>query len=191
MTSFQAFFYSSGQAAVHHAVLRPLRGNRQDPPPGIAQQPAVPPLQGPEMHREVEGVAEQAALPRHSVGQEGIHVNHMGNQGENRSEIRQRRPSRQRQGQQRGYVETLGNADNLYSGDEADTWQGSAAEDRDQHAEEELHTFSNEQMEENGASAVPAEKKCNPSAETDSKDNRTSGNTERNEVNLLVVLNPF
>lgn len=149
------------------------------------------------MHREVEndslasGVAEQAALPRHYVGQEGNHVNHMGNQGENRSEIRQRRPSRQRQEQQRRCVETLRNVDSLYSGDEGDTWQGSAAEDRDQHAEEELHTSSNEQMEEN---AVPAEKKSNPSAETHSKDNRTSGNTERNEVNLLVVyfsvLNP-
>ncbi|KAK3533350.1 hypothetical protein QTP70_017166 [Hemibagrus guttatus] len=177
------FFYGIGQAAVHRA----LRGNRQDPPPSIAQQPAVPPLQGPEEHREVErdmlarGDAEQAALPIHHVGQQGRHVNHMGNQ-DNRSEIRQRRPIRQRQEQQRVYVETLRNKDSLYRGDDLDTWQEAAAEDRDQHVEDELHTFINEQKEENGASAFTAKKKPNHSAKTDNKDNKTSGNTERNEV---------
>ncbi|XP_053368619.1 chloride channel CLIC-like protein 1 [Clarias gariepinus] len=65
------FFYSTGQAAIHYAVLGPLQGRRQDPPPGIAQQPAAPQLQEPEEHREeeqdllVRGNANRAAQPRH------------------------------------------------------------------------------------------------------------------------------
>lgn len=40
-TTLQVLVYSIGQAAVQHAVLRPLRGRHQDPPPSIAQQPAA------------------------------------------------------------------------------------------------------------------------------------------------------
>ncbi|XP_060732868.1 chloride channel CLIC-like protein 1 [Tachysurus vachellii] len=185
--SILVFIYSIGQAAVHHAVLRPLQGSRQDPLPSTAQQPAAPPLQEPAEHREEErvlltrGDANCTAQSRHHVGQEVNNVNPRVNQGDNRSDIRQRRPNKQRHEQQRVYVETLRNADSLYSGDKADTRQEAADEDWDQHVEEELRMLSNEQKEENVVSVSSAERETSHGSKIEWKD-KTSGNTERDEV---------
>ncbi|MCJ8737983.1 hypothetical protein PDJAM_G00030280 [Pangasius djambal] len=196
--SILVFMYSTGQAAVQHAVLRPLRGGRRDPPPGIAQQPAAPPLRDLEEDREEEererlarGDANRAAQPRHHIGQDGNQVNRMVNwtyEEDSRPEIRQRRPIRPRREQQRVYVETLRNADSLYSGDETDTREEAAAEDQAQHVEQESQTLSNGPREENEASASNTEaKRTQPaskehSAKSDSKDNKMAGSTERNEL---------
>lgn len=195
-TSFQVFIYSIGQAAVHHAVLRPLRGSRQDPLPSTAQQPAAPPLQEPAEHREEErdllarGDANCTAQSRHHVGQEVNKFNPRVNQGDNRSEIRQRRPNKQKHEQQRVYVETLRNADSLYSGDKADTRQEAADEDWDQHVEE-LCMLRNEQKEENVVSVSSAERETSHGSKIEWKDNKTSGNTERDEVNLCLLTSLF
>lgn len=135
-----------------------------------------------------------AAQPRHHAGQAGNKVNHRGNRAyhkDNGSEIRQRfnRPRRE---QKRVHVETLRNADSLYSGDETDTHREEVAEDLAQHVEEEPLTLSNEQKEENETSASntvinhtkPASKEHN--AKSDTKD-KTSGNTESSQVNIMLA----
>ncbi|XP_053490075.1 chloride channel CLIC-like protein 1 isoform X2 [Ictalurus furcatus] len=195
--SVVVFIYSSSQAAVHHAFLRPLRGGRRDPPPNIAQQQAAPPIREQEEHGEEEryllagGDANRAAQPRHHIRQEGNEANRMGNRNseeENRPEIRQRGPNRPTIQQQRVYVETLRNADRFYSGDEMDTQQEAVAEDLAQHVEEETLTLSNSPKEEHESSASNTEMKHTQpaskehSAKSDTKDNKTSGNTERNAV---------
>ncbi|KAM9460654.1 chloride channel CLIC-like protein 1 [Clarias gariepinus] len=196
MLSILVFIYSTSQAAVHHALLRPLRGRRQDPPPSIAPQPAAPPLPEPEDHREQRyllagGDANRPTQLRHHVGQEDDQFTRMRNRTyheDNRPEIRQRTPNMQRAEQQRVRVETVRHADSLYSGDETDTHEGAVAENVDQHVDEKPQTHSDEPRGEYETSATntqikqtqtPSKKQ---SVKRNTKDNKNSGNTERNEA---------
>lgn len=187
--------YGTVQAAVQHVVLRPLRGGHRDPPPGTAQQPATPPLQKLEEHGGKEwvllarGDANHAAQPRHRVGQEGNQVNHKENRNY-QQDVHQRGDNRPRGEQRRVYVETLRNADSLFSGDETDNQQETATKDQAQHVEEEPQTLSNGSKEENEVSKTemkntqPASKEH--SVKSNTKDDKTSGNTKRNKVNMLA-----
>lgn len=194
--------YSTGQAAVQHVVLRPLRGGGRDPPPGIARQFPAPALREPDEHREEErdpfagGDVNHALQPRRHIVQQGNQVNCRGNctsQNDNRSEIRQRRHNRPRPEQQRVHVETLRNTDSPFSGDETDTQQEAAAEGMAQHVEEESLTLNNQPEEKNETSASnpvakhtqPASKE--PSAKSEAKD-KLSGDTKRNEVKYYLVV---
>lgn len=187
--------YSTVQAAVQHVVLRPLRGGHRDPPPGTVQQPATPPLQKLEEHGGKEwvllarGDANHAAQPRHRVGQEGNQVNHKENRNY-QQDVRQRRHNRPSGEQRMVYVETLRNADSPFSGDETDNQQETATKDQAQHVDEEPQTLSNGSEEENEVSKTemkntqPASKEH--SVKSNTKDDKTSGHTKRNKVNMLA-----
>lgn len=187
--------YSTGQAAVQHVALRPLRGRRRDSPPGIVQQPAARPIREPEEDREEErellagGDANNAVQPRNHVGRDGNQVNQRGNctnQQTNTVKTHQRAkaPGRERMNL---YIETLRNADSHYSGDETDTLPKDVDEGLTQHVEEE--PLSNGSKEENVTSAMkqthPAYKEHKKS---DNKDNEASENTQRPEVNIVHVI---
>ncbi|KAF7703636.1 hypothetical protein HF521_022643 [Silurus meridionalis] len=188
------FTYSTGQAAVHHAVLGPVRGGRQDPPPGIVQQPSAPLKQVQEHQEEAMeplagGNDNNAAQPR----QEGNQVKPVRNQAhlnDKQPEIRQRRPYR-RQEQQRAWVETLRNADNFYSGDEMDTLQEAVVEDQAENVEEEPPNLDKETVMKASApntemkNTQPGSKELSQTCNT--KDNKTSENNKRNEPNAVTT----
>ncbi|KAI4894766.1 hypothetical protein NFI96_013541 [Prochilodus magdalenae] len=188
------FMYGSAQAAIQHVVLRPLRGGRRDPPPAV-QQPNAFPLREPDREEERD---EWAGGDARAL-QEGNRVNQIGNRANGvneRPEIRQRRPNRPREEQRKVYVETLRNAD-LYSGDETDSLQGAAAVDSvEQRAEdeppadaenEEQTTSAQNSTETKPSQPVPKEQ----SAESNSVDNATSGDNQRNGVEASAsVLDP-
>lgn len=99
----------------------------------------------------------------------------------------------QRAEQQRVRVETVRHADSLYSGDETDTHEGAVAENVDQHVDEKPQTHSDEPRGEYETSATNTQiKQTQTPSKKQSvkriiKDNKNSGNTERNEVNIVLA----
>lgn len=197
------FMYGSAQAAIQHIAFRPLRGGRRDPPPAL-QQPRAPPLREPDREEEGDhwagGDADRDPPPRQLAGQEGPRVNRMGNraqEGYQRPEIRQRRPHRPREDRKIVYVETLRNADSLYSGDETDTLQGAAAENTaPQPTANEPQADVTRQENETTADNSTEQKCSEPAAkgqssESTNVDNTTSGDNQRNDVEpSATVLDP-
>uniref|UniRef100_A0AAY5E9Z1 Chloride channel CLIC-like protein 1 n=1 Tax=Electrophorus electricus TaxID=8005 RepID=A0AAY5E9Z1_ELEEL len=152
---------SCAQVAIQHAVVRPLRGWRGDPPPAV-QPPSRPP---PREVDEVEdrnlwarGDADRILQPRVHPGQEGNRINQMRNQGHSSPEVHQRRHIRPKENRQRVYVETLRDAENLYSGDEADNQQVVRVAESSQHKENE--PFSGDVAKEENEASTHA--KTNP-----------------------------
>ncbi|XP_072517174.1 chloride channel CLIC-like protein 1 [Salminus brasiliensis] len=197
------FMYGSAQAAIQHVVFRPLRGGRHDPPPAV-QQPHAPPLRGADREEEEDhwegGDADRDRPPRQLADQEHNRVNRMGNRANDenrRPEIRQRRPNRPKEERQRVYVETLRNADSLYSGDETDTLQGAAAEvlapqptadepQADVAKEENVKAADNSTELEHSQPAAGGQ-----SSERTNVDNTTLGDNQRNDVDAsATVLDP-
>ncbi|XP_049321627.1 chloride channel CLIC-like protein 1 isoform X1 [Astyanax mexicanus] len=186
------FMYGSAQAAIQHVVFRPLRGRRQDPPPPAVQQPRAPPLR--DLDREEEedhwggGDAGRDPPPRQLEGHEGNRVNRMGHRPHedyHRPEVRQRRPHRPREEKKRVYVETLRNADSLYSGDETDTLQGAAAEDTaPQPTANEPQADGAKQENKTSAENSTEQKRSQPAAEGQGSnvDNTSLGDNQRNDV---------
>ncbi|XP_076880434.1 chloride channel CLIC-like protein 1 [Brachyhypopomus gauderio] len=182
--SIVVFVYVSAQAAVHHAVARPLRGGRGDPPPPAVQQPTRPLLreQKEEEDRDpwAQGDADRTLQPRPDPRQEGSAISPMQNQGNSRPEVQQRRHVRPNETMQRVYVETLRNADDLYSGDETDIWQVDRAEGSSQPQESELlngdvaeegnKTSTHTSMKPELSKPAPKE----PSAKSDDAENQTT-----------------
>uniref|UniRef100_W5LDX7 Chloride channel CLIC-like protein 1 n=1 Tax=Astyanax mexicanus TaxID=7994 RepID=W5LDX7_ASTMX len=186
------FMYGSAQAAIQHVVFRPLRGRRQDPPPPAVQQPRAPPLREPDREEEEDhwggGDAGRDPPPRQLEGHEGNRVNRMGHRPHedyHRPEVRQRRPHRPREEKKRVYVETLRNADSLYSGDETDTLQGAAAEDTaPQPTANEPQADGAKQENKTSAENSTEQKRSQPAAEGQGSnvDNTSLGDNQRNDV---------
>ncbi|XP_030640859.1 chloride channel CLIC-like protein 1 isoform X2 [Chanos chanos] len=119
--SILVFMYGSAQTAIH-AVAWPLRGGRQDPPPAAIQQRRAPQLRDEESDEETLAGGDAPPPPRRPV-----------HQGQNGTNLRQRRPNRAREERLRVRVETLGNS--VYSEDELDSRR--RRQEEEQPAEEE------------------------------------------------------
>lgn len=132
------FMYSSGQAAIHHAVFPRLRGGRREPPPGIDLPAHNLPLREEEEEYHLAGGDANHAL---EVIRPNRRINNANN--ENRQENHQRR---HRTKERRVHVETIRNADRPYSADETDIQTGAAAEVL---VEQEPQTDSAEERTEN------------------------------------------
>ncbi|KAF7703637.1 hypothetical protein HF521_022644 [Silurus meridionalis] len=125
-----------------------------------------------------------AAQPRQE-GNQVKHVRNRANIDKMQSETCQRKPYR-RQEQQRVRVETLHNAENLYSGDETDTLPEAVVEDQAENVEEEPPNLGNESVMESSTSNTeikntqPGSKELSETCNT--KDNKTSENIKWNEA---------
>ncbi|XP_028817819.1 chloride channel CLIC-like protein 1 [Denticeps clupeoides] len=115
--SILVFFYGGVNAAFQHGIMAPFQRRRRDPPgpPQVQSRRRVPQLQDEDI--ESDTGAEDVPQPRRPV------VHRLGGGDAGRAHVRQRRPAKHQEVRHRVYVETLRNADRVYSEDDTDSFQ--------------------------------------------------------------------
>ncbi|XP_017262516.1 chloride channel CLIC-like protein 1 isoform X2 [Kryptolebias marmoratus] len=148
--------YGSVQAAFQYGIMAPLRRPRRDPPPPELEQPPRPALRNEGRDNLAGGDGPVPALaPAPAPAQQHVPRQRDDNARLDRNDVHQRRPNRSREKPAPINVETLGNADHQYSGDENDGRHESHPEAEDNSSAESGSEDQQETQDEGrGASAA-------------------------------------